>query len=70
MQKNGNVIKGTFPLGENRISFELIVPDQPIAAFTLAHGAGTYMSHRSIVDLALLLVERGVAVMRFNFLYS
>jgi uncharacterized protein len=36
----------------------------------LGHGASTNMEHRTMVNLARTFVDRGLAVARFNFLYT
>jgi predicted alpha/beta-hydrolase family hydrolase len=40
------------------------------AIFVLAHGAGGNMSDRSVLATAKALRERGIGVVRFNFLYK
>jgi predicted alpha/beta-hydrolase family hydrolase len=37
--------------------------------FVAAHGAGSHMDHRSMLQLSAVLRERGIDVVRFNFLY-
>ena len=39
------------------------------AVFVAAHGAGSDMNHRSMLELSAVLRSRGVDVVRFNFLY-
>jgi predicted alpha/beta-hydrolase family hydrolase len=39
------------------------------ALFVAAHGAGSHMDHRSMLQLAQVLRARGFDVVRFNFLY-
>jgi predicted alpha/beta-hydrolase family hydrolase len=39
------------------------------AVFVAAHGAGSHMDHRSMLQLAQVLRTRGFDVVRFNFLY-
>jgi predicted alpha/beta-hydrolase family hydrolase len=39
------------------------------ALFVAAHGAGSHMDHRSMLQLSAVLRERGLDVVRFNFLY-
>jgi uncharacterized protein len=39
------------------------------ALFVAAHGAGSHMDHRSMLQLSEVLRERGFDVVRFNFLY-
>jgi predicted alpha/beta-hydrolase family hydrolase len=45
------------------------VPDNPVAALILAHGAGAGMRHKSMISIAEGLIERNIAVLRFNFPY-
>ncbi|MCC6945438.1 MAG: dienelactone hydrolase family protein [Thermomicrobiales bacterium] len=45
------------------------VPDNPVAALVLAHGAGAGMRHKSMISIAEGLIERNIAVLRFNFPY-
>lgn len=42
-------------------------PDAPL--FICAHGAGSDMNHRGMARLAQALLEQGISVARFNFLY-
>ncbi len=44
-------------------------PGAPRACLALAHGAGVGMAHPSMDALARGLVQRGIAVLRFNFPY-
>ena len=37
--------------------------------FVAAHGAGSHMDHRSMLQLSEVLRSRGIDVVRFNFLY-
>jgi predicted alpha/beta-hydrolase family hydrolase len=39
------------------------------AVFVAAHGAGSHMDHRSMLQLSEVLRSRGFDVVRFNFLY-
>lgn len=39
------------------------------AVFVAAHGAGSHMDHRSMLQLSQVLRARGFDVVRFNFLY-
>ena len=41
----------------------------PTAALVLAHGAGAGMAHKAMAAIAEGLAERGVATLRYNFLY-
>jgi uncharacterized protein len=49
------------------VSAEYIMPDNPSAIFTLAHGAGAGMNHSFMLALANALSERRIATIRFNF---
>ena len=49
------------------VSAEAIVPTQPKAVMTIAHGAGAGMNHEFMVTLARSLAEVGIATVRFNF---
>lgn len=51
------------------LSAELHHPPHPKAVITLAHGAGAGMHHPFMVALANELFHRGVACLRYNFLY-
>jgi predicted alpha/beta-hydrolase family hydrolase len=44
-------------------------PPDAFAALTLAHGAGAGMAHKSMTAIAEGLAARGVATLRYNFLY-
>jgi predicted alpha/beta-hydrolase family hydrolase len=44
-------------------------PGDAQAAMVLAHGAGAGMAHKSMAAIAEGLAERGVATLRYNFLY-
>ena len=52
-----------------KISALLAVPAKPKAVITLAHGAGAGMTHRFMEELSNQLVQKSVAVIRFNFPY-
>ena len=55
-------------LGASTVSGLLSTPaTDPRAVCVLAHGAGAGMEHRFLASLAGDLVERGVAVLRFQF---
>jgi len=53
--------------GGGSVSGVLDRPDEPLAAFVFAHGAGAGMHHRFMHDFAAALCERGVAVLRYQF---
>lgn len=44
-------------------------PPEAIAALVLAHGAGAGMTHKAMEATAEGLAERGVATLRYNFVY-
>ena len=57
-------------LGEDRaVSGLWMKPDAATAVLVLAHGAGAGMAHKSMTAIAEGLAERGVATLRYNFLY-
>lgn len=49
------------------VSAEYMIPDNAVAMFTLAHGAGAGMNHSFMVALAKSLAAAGIATLRFNF---
>ena len=49
------------------VSAECFIPQKASCIITLAHGAGAGMNHVFMVTLSQLLVEAGIATMRFNF---
>ncbi|WP_312166042.1 alpha/beta family hydrolase [Phenylobacterium sp.] len=58
------------PLDAGRsVSGLWIRPEGASAALVLAHGAGAGMGHRSMTAIAEGLAARGVATLRYNFLY-
>lgn len=56
----------TLPDGGS-VSGLLDIPDQPLAAFVFAHGAGAGMRHRFMCNFAAALCTRGIAVLRYQF---
>jgi predicted alpha/beta-hydrolase family hydrolase len=46
-----------------------LAPSEPRACLVLAHGAGAGMAHKAMSATANGLAERGVATLRYNFLY-
>ena len=58
------------PVGEDKVSGLLLRPPGAKALYLFAHGAGTNMSHRSMASNAEGLAERGIATLRYNFLYT
>lgn len=58
------------PLGDEQVSGLLLRPADAKALYVFAHGAGTNMTHRSMASNAEGLAERGIATLRYNFLYT
>jgi predicted alpha/beta-hydrolase family hydrolase len=52
-----------------QVSGLLQVPSQARACYVLAHGAGAGMAHPFMVAVADGLAERGIATLRYQFLY-
>lgn len=52
------------------VSTAFVIPDDPIAIMTLAHGAGAGMHHSFMVSLADELRNQGIATLRFNFPFA
>lgn len=57
-------------VGEERTSGLLLMPPNARALYLFAHGAGTDMRHRAMASNADGLSERGIATLRYNFLYT
>ena len=53
----------------SRVSGLLDAPENARACYVLAHGAGVGMEHSFMAAVAKGLAERGVASLRYNFLY-
>jgi uncharacterized protein len=51
------------------VSALLVQPSQPRACYVFAHGAGAGMTHASMEAIATGLAERGIASLRYQFLY-
>src|SRR5690242_17542615 len=58
-------------VGEEQTSALAQRAPQPLAGsvLVLGHGASTNMEHRTMESLAAAFLERGLSVVRFNFLY-
>jgi predicted alpha/beta-hydrolase family hydrolase len=54
---------------EGSVSGLLLKPAWPRALYLFAHGAGAGMMHRSMGSIAEGLAERGIATLRYQFLY-
>lgn len=60
----------SIPLSADRhISGLWLRPEDAKACLVLAHGAGAGMAHKAMAAIAEGLAERGVATLRYNFLY-
>lgn len=55
--------------GDATVSGLWLAPPQARATYVFAHGAGAGMAHKSMTAIADGLAERGVATLRYNFLY-
>jgi predicted alpha/beta-hydrolase family hydrolase len=62
--------KIVIPVGSESISGLLLRPKNAKALYLFAHGAGTNMAHKSMASNAEGLAERGIATLRYNFLYT
>jgi len=58
------------PVGQNSVSGLLLRPDKARALYLFAHGAGADMRHASMTANAQGLAARGIATLRYQFLYS
>ena len=65
-----NPEKIVIPIGSESVSGLLLRPPGAKALYLFAHGAGTSMAHQSMTSNAEGLAARGVATLRYNFLYS
>jgi uncharacterized protein len=59
----------TFQVGGETTSGLWLAPPHARASLVLAHGAGAGMTHKAMAATAIGLAERGVASLRYNFLY-
>jgi predicted alpha/beta-hydrolase family hydrolase len=55
--------------GDATVSGLWLAPSDAKAAYVFAHGAGAGMAHKSMAAIATGLAERGIATLRYNFLY-
>lgn len=55
--------------GEGNVSGLLLKPQHARALYVFAHGAGAGMAHASMAAIAKSLAERGIATLRYQFLY-
>lgn len=58
-----------FRVGEEDTSALWLCPKGAKAAYVFAHGAGAGMAHKSMTAIAAGLAARGIATLRYNFLY-
>lgn len=57
------------PVGDATTSGLWLAPAHAKACLVLAHGAGAGMAYKAMAATALGLAERGIATLRYNFLY-
>lgn len=55
--------------GEGSVSGLLLKPQDARAFYVFAHGAGAGMAHPAMAAIATGLAERGIATLRYQFLY-
>lgn len=55
--------------GDAAVSGLWLAPPDAKSTYVVAHGAGAGMAHKSMAAIAEGLAERGVATLRYNFLY-
>ena len=59
----------TIVVGDATVSGLLQAPARPHAGYVFAHGAGAGMTHPFMANVAAGLAERGIATLRYQFLY-
>jgi predicted alpha/beta-hydrolase family hydrolase len=59
----------TIAVGDTSVSGLLQTPARPRACYVFAHGAGAGMTHSFMAAVATGLAERGIATLRYQFLY-
>src|SRR5688572_15365047 len=62
-------LKVTIAVGDELVSGLLLRPPGAKALYLFAHGAGAGMTHKSMAANAEGLAERGIATLRYQFLY-
>ena len=62
--------KIVIPIGAEHVSGLLLRPQRAKALYVFAHGAGTNMTHKSMASNAEGLAQRGIATLRYNFLFT
>jgi uncharacterized protein len=66
-----NSVRWLVPVGDSQTSAEFDAPSgAATAVFVCGHGAGGNMSDRAMLQASEEFVRRGLAVVRFNFLYK
>lgn len=55
--------------GQGTVSGLIRIPDDAIALYVLAHGAGAGMEHPFMATMAEVMAERGVGTLRYQFPY-
>ena len=56
-------------VGDEQVSAQLLRPADAKALYLFAHGAGAGMTHKAMESNARGLAERGIATLRYQFLY-
>ena len=59
----------TIPVGDQSVSALFLRPPAAKALYLFAHGAGAGMTHRAMASNAEGLAARGIATLRYQFLY-
>jgi predicted alpha/beta-hydrolase family hydrolase len=62
-------LKIAIPVGEESVSGLMLRPAEAKALYLFAHGAGAGMTHKSMTANAEGLAARGIATLRYQFLY-
>lgn len=62
-------LKLIIPVGSENVSGLLLRPEGAKALYLFAHGAGAGMTHKAMESNAQGLAARGIATLRFQFLY-
>ena len=57
------------PVGDESVSGLVLRPANAKALYLFAHGAGAGMTHKAMESNAHGLAERGIATLRYQFLY-
>ena len=68
MKTKGFSLKVSPTIG--KVSAESMIPKDPKAIMTIAHGAGAGMDHEFMIKLSQALAEAGIATLRFNFPFT